>query len=66
MEWNKWYVVEVSHFIGNPKHKAIVQCILEDPEIVEFVSYGDKERIITSKLPFFRVVCEIEEMNKSR
>lgn len=63
MKFGKWYVVEVSHFKGNPKHRAICWCRSEEELLVEFVSYEFKQQKNIADLPHFEIIKEIKEMN---
>lgn len=62
IKFGRWYVVELSLRKGNPNHKAIAQCILEEPAIVQIVSYEVKRNVTINTIPFFRVISEIKEM----
>jgi hypothetical protein len=59
-----YYIVEVSFFNGNSIHRAI--CFHRSSGHVELMSagYDDENRLHISKLKHFKVICELEEMNK--
>ena len=63
-----YYIVEVSHFKGNPIYRTIVKCVFEDRNIskceVKFICNEDYLRKEISKLNFFTIIKEITEMNK--
>lgn len=64
MKTRRYYVVEVSHFKGNPVHRTIVKCVDAKLSMVQFLDYEDYVRRTTDQLHHFEIIAEINEMNK--
>lgn len=62
MHYRRYYVVEVSHFPGNPVYRAIVECVDEKSQRMRFFTYDEFLEVPASRLNHFAIVSEIEDM----